>query len=338
MDHTITDIPKSEVAKALETLPKVNVPQCELRKIDPNLKETRWAYLRPEEASALRAFLAQLSATKPQRIKVGPLLARAILIGLNWRNPRALTVKRGVGFANEMLLGRWRETTDGFGICIDGQWLLNGQHRLCGIELSGIPQVFVVSLLPEASGVFIDNHKPRTTAVNTGLPVPVCQVVKSIWATGLEQRDAPSNVAVAEIYQAYQDSIDLALFHKINKNAVVKAGTLSWCHGQLTGYPKEQQIVEKFIEQFATGSMLGPADPAYKAREYFRNLQAKKTSQSLTNMTSFHKLCNCVYDAIHGQKVERISHNERAAQWFRDKDLEKVNTLRNKPLDLPLTS
>jgi hypothetical protein len=331
MEHPLIGIPKSEVSKALEPLEKRYVPQYLVRHIDPLVKETRWGWLRPEEKTALKEFLSVLRRT-PVKVKVTPLLARAILIGLNWRNPRPLTIKRALQLGNEMALGRWRENTDGFGVCDQGLWLLNGQHRLTGVEFSGLAQTFYVYLLPESSAMVMDQHVPRTASANTGLSRGICQTARVINETALGAvMERASTFTIEEIYAAYKDSIDLALGLKLNVKGVVKAGTLAWCHGQLAGSLEEQRKLEKFIDQFSSGSMLAPTDIAYHAREYFRTLKGT-IGQRETNMAAFHRLCNCCYNFLHDLKPTRLGSNEKAAEWFREQDPEKVASLRNKPL------
>lgn len=332
MDTSLTQIPKSSVAAALDTLPKRYIPQFLLRKIDKTSQETRLRSLRENEKAVLKEFLDQVHGKEPIEIKITPLMARAILIALNYRNPRGrINLKRLLHHANEMALGRWRISTDHIGIVNVGRWLMNGQHRLGAIEVSGMAQTYYVDIVPESSAKVADQHQPRTSADNTGLTSAICQAAKAIYATGLESTDKASTFTIEEIYAAYQESIDLTLDLKLHRNGVIKAATLAWCHGQLADSPAAQKKVEKFIDQFAKGAMLAPTDIAYKAREYFRN-NRKSIGQWETNLAAFHKLCNCCYNVIHNIPVGRLQSNESAAQWFREQDMEKVESLRTKPL------
>ena len=91
------------------------------------------------------------------------------------RNIRNLDERRAKGLAMMMERGEWRQTHQGIAFDRDG-YLVDGQHRLRAIQLSGTTQrMLVVSGLESDDA--IDSGIKRTMAVLTGHDKPTCSTI-----------------------------------------------------------------------------------------------------------------------------------------------------------------
>lgn len=74
-------------------------------------------------------------------------------------------------YAKDMREGRWKDDVSGQIIVSDTGKLLDGQHRLIAVMLSGIPRAFDVKTgVPESAFAYIDNGSSRTVADFIGIP------------------------------------------------------------------------------------------------------------------------------------------------------------------------
>ena len=84
---------------------------------------------------------------------------------------RKINKNRVKGYAHDMKLLRWEKIVDGLAIQFDTDWnLLNGQHRLEAIRLSGIPQemfIFKKNITANALSLPFDTGATRSLALLT---------------------------------------------------------------------------------------------------------------------------------------------------------------------------
>jgi hypothetical protein len=105
------------------------------------------------------------NAPAPAYVEVTPQLARQWIKDLNVHN-RRLNMGHVEALARDMKAGHWEPTADPirFGIDPDGrEVLLDGQHRLSAVSLSGVTVIFlVVHGLPASAQALMDIGRHRT--------------------------------------------------------------------------------------------------------------------------------------------------------------------------------
>ena len=122
-----------------------------------------------------------------------------------------------------MLDGEWGITPDAIGFNVDG-FLMNGQHRLKAVVLSGTTQqFFLVEGLPRESFSYTDEGRKRQAGdiLNVGAKVVnYNQTASAIRAYIALKRDrslngnmdsAPTNKEVLHVYEAHKDVFDNAI-------------------------------------------------------------------------------------------------------------------------------
>lgn len=101
------------------------------------------------------------AATKTEEVLVTPVMAEAWLKTLNTHN-RPINVSKVLQFAMDMEAGRWGRTSVPIIFALSG-WLMDGQHRLEAVVLSGCAQTFVVVRNePDEAQAVIDLGSSRT--------------------------------------------------------------------------------------------------------------------------------------------------------------------------------
>lgn len=141
---------------------------------------------------------------------ITPEVAKKLLTS-NTSNRKAgmKTVKR---YAAAMTAGDWETTHQGIAIGINGN-LLDGQHRLMAIVMSGVSVNMLVSRnVPEHQFYIFDAGYGRTDAQNLGLDKRMIEVVKLVIDVAKLGKEnfgyTPSElVSVAELYSDHHKSL-----------------------------------------------------------------------------------------------------------------------------------
>lgn len=102
--------------------------------------------------------------TMPQRVKITPAIADDWLENRNLAANRNMSEHVAAKYAKEMAEGRWLFTHQGIAFDTEG-WLIDGQHRLRAIVLSGTAvEMFVVPDCDAATFAVLDNGYKRQAA------------------------------------------------------------------------------------------------------------------------------------------------------------------------------
>ena len=199
------------------------------------------------------------------------------LLKLNTAN-RPLDVRRAFKIAGAINRGEWQLNGDTIRISKNGV-LLDGQHRLKGIELSGkTVKSYLIENLPDDVFMTIDTNA-RTRAVGDILAIKGEKNYKLLasssrllfWfkrnGTPLESKETPTPQQIEEIiakYPAIKDSV--YLFGKSKWLArYITPSTGAFCHFIFfEKYPEETKL---FFEQLETGVGLEENSPILRLRD-----------------------------------------------------------------------
>ena len=264
----LAEITADDISVILDRIPGRARPASSLRPPDPGATAPQWHHLTPAEVNMVKEFLAQLKKNQPVRITVSHKLATALIVCFNWCNPRKLRMPRVLHYAQEMKRENWVETSQGIGFSEDKTYLVDGQHRLIGQELSKKSETYTFHLLSKEAEKNIDTGAGRSLSLVTKLEPKMASAARTMNEHALNYTGPASATAMIEIVQEYKPSFDLIFGYKQFKKSTAVLGTMIYCHGQLEKHPTLQKRLEGFIKSVADGLMLTDEDPAYELREW----------------------------------------------------------------------
>jgi len=224
--------------------------------------------------------------------EVSPTLAKRWLEGnvdnRNLREPRVLQ------HAQVLQRGEWELTGDAIVFDEDGT-LLNGQHRLTAVVVTGIPARFIVLRgVPSKAQEVFDSGLTRTLGdqlQRRGVPYYTYISSALFWLHRLKYSEEtnvahyaepslrPSFRQLLSIYEHNKEIVDEV--PKISRhvaNLKVRAGATLAIHHRLLeiddlNIPEEVDI---FFEKWLTGEDLKASDPIYRLREWCLDDAAKR--------------------------------------------------------------
>jgi hypothetical protein len=212
---------------------------------------------------------------------------------------------------------RWEETSSGIAISEDKAYLIDGQHRLTGQELSKTSVPWTVHLLSQEAERAIDVGRNRSLAVVTAIDASIVASCRNMNEHFLRYTGPSSPGVMQEIYAKYKPSMDLVIGHKQIKGAAVW-GTFAYCHGQLADFPTLQKRLEGFIDSVAKGLMLQDTDPAFILREW---LITTKQSNAKDRWEIYHRIIRACYIHVQNRKGVTMEEIER---WFHERNPENT--------------
>jgi hypothetical protein len=203
-------------------------------------------------------------------LRVTPQIAEAWLEGHNPRN-RKLVNSRVATYARDMRKGRWQ--FNGVPIQFDTEGnLLNGQHRLWAIVESGTTQPISVweGLDPEAQRT-IDTGLGRTARQQLAMDkVPNSSVAAAlarsyiIWEQG-QLTSRSYVVSSSEVIEFIEKNMDAVT--RVARAVAKPTATLKIPRGPLGAFVYKafelypEAVVDRFLDQLATGAGLDEGDP-----------------------------------------------------------------------------
>jgi hypothetical protein len=210
-------------------------------------------------------------------IDITPELAKEML-GRNVSN-RRLTEGVVKAYARDMQAGRWTLNGEAIQFSEDGT-LLNGQHRLSAIALSGVTvKMLVIHGLPKKAQETMDAGKKRTAVDNFTLrgethAKTLAAIARKItlWERGDKQfREATTPVELAETLEKYPELLrrSAEVGDRVHKGfRPLPASVLGTAHFLLTRVGPED--VPWFFGAIESGAGLDRDDPVLTLRERVR--------------------------------------------------------------------
>jgi hypothetical protein len=190
--------------------------------------------------------------------------------------------------AKEMKRGAWK--VNGDTICINEDRLIDGQHRLAAVVLSGVSiQTFVVEGL--ASDVFDtkDVGKRRSAGDTLGVRgeqnacrLASCLVLVDKYMTGRADKSVSyTNTEMEELLEKYHEARE-SLQTSYKAKGLILPSVLDACHYLFSR--KDAALADQFVEKVIRGIGLEAGTPWYALRERLMGNSLSKAKMSKTYM------------------------------------------------------
>jgi hypothetical protein len=233
--------------------------------------------------------------------------------------------------ANEMIGGRFKETSQGISFFKDGT-LADGQHRLAACVDSG-----VAIKLPVARGV----DKEAMCAYDMGARRSVADFLHlhhGLKDANIITASSRSIVSMCFAYQNYPLSADVILrvLRRYGKELEETAAEIkqfkpaqkAWIIGTIAFARKSQpQKVSEFVTAVATGESVKKGHPALT----FRNWLINKSSAALTKSykrQAIESLGNVLFNAVQGQSLTTVRSGVQGIQHFQSVERRFIEEIR----------
>ena len=215
--------------------------------------------------------------------------------------------------AKEMLRGTWK--VNGDTICLNGSKLIDGQHRLAAVALSGVP---ITSLVVEGlpSDVFDtkDVGKRRSAADTLGTrgEQNACRLAASLvmidrYVTCRMGRSVEySNTEIEELLEKYPEARNSVQTSTATKGLIFPS-VLDACHYLFSR--KDPELADEFVAKVLRGTGLEEGTPWYVLRERLVSNSLSKAKLSRTYMMA---LC------IKAWNHARAGNKVKALRWRED--------------------
>jgi hypothetical protein len=180
------------------------------------------------------------------------LITREIASDLLSRNVsnRPMSQNWARELAADMRAGRWQQTHQGIAIADDGT-LVDGQHRLRAIELSGIPQEMLVARgLPRSTFAAVDQGRRRTPGQLVAMiglrrePTRIASMARTILLCAYDQT-IPSNPEVLEFVSEYGTQLESYLPIARKHGPAVAA---AFAYAELRGWRDVPDAARRLVE------------------------------------------------------------------------------------------
>ena len=188
--------------------------------------------------------------------------------------------------AKEIKDGRWK--VNGDTICLNGDRLIDGQHRLAAVVKSGMPiQSFVIEGLPSDVFDTKDVGKRRSAAdtlgvrgeINTKRLAAALALIDKYMTGRMERTVEYSNTEIEELLEKYPDARkSVSMTHPVK--GLILPSVLDACH-YLFGR-KDQSLAAEFVDKVLRGAGLESGSPLYVLRERLVSNSLAKAKLSQT--------------------------------------------------------
>jgi hypothetical protein len=216
---------------------------------------------------------------KATLMTITPELAKSILDTKNKHN-RPMNRHHVKALANEMTRGTWK--VNGDTICLNGDRLIDGQHRLAAVIQSGVTiESFVIEGLPSDVFDTKDTGKRRSAAdtlsvrgeANTKRLAAALVLIDKYFTGRVDRSVNYSNTEIEELLEKYPDARH-SLRTDYKSNGLFIPSVLDACYYLFS--QKDKAMAEEFVDKIYKGIGLHEDSPWYLLRERLvRNSMAK---------------------------------------------------------------
>lgn len=240
---------------------------------------------------------------------ITPVWASKVLKDQNTRN-RAMNMKHVAKLAEEMRSGRWK--VNGDSIRFDNNILIDGQHRLAAVVMSGVTiQSFVTEGLPSDVFDTIDCVKIRSTGDTLGVRgeknayrLASMVALTDRYMTGRGDKSVEYTNTEIEGLLAKYPGIRESLQISFKAKGIMPPSLLDTCHYIFS--QKNKLLADEFVSKVILGTGLEEGDPFYVLRERF-----VRNSISKAKLTKPYMLALC----IKAWNYTRRGMKVRALRW-----------------------
>jgi hypothetical protein len=241
---------------------------------------------------------------------ITPEWASKILAEKNGGN-RAINEAHVARLAKEIKAGRWK--VNGDTICLNGERLIDGQHRLAAVVKSGIAiQSFVIDGLPSDVFDTKDVGKKRSASDTLGVNgeintrrLAAALVLIDRYCTGRMLKSVEySNAEIEELLEKHPDvRKSVSMGHAVK--LLIVPSVLDACHYLFSR--KDQALADEFVDKVLRGAGLEPENPWYLLRE---RLVSNSLSKAKLPKTHVMALCIKAWNATRtGAPIKQL-------RWF----------------------
>lgn len=241
---------------------------------------------------------------------ITPAIAKTMLEKNGGNRP--LNKRHVKSLVREMTLGRWK--TNGDTICINGDKLIDGQHRLHAVVESGITiTTLVVEGLPSDVFDTKDVGKRRSPADTLAVKgeTNCCKLAAVLTAvdrymTGrVEQDSRYSNADIEALLDKYP-GVRSSLTVSNKKQKLISSTTLAACHFLFS--QKDAKAADSFVDRLLHGKNLDEADAVYLLRE--RLVQNTMAKAKLPPVYVFALAIKCWNACRSGTRLKFLRYSE----------------------------
>jgi len=272
-----------------------------------------------------------------KKVKITPQIAEQWLQKHNVRN-RPMSTFKILNFAVEMAEGRWgADSHQGISFAEDGS-LIDGQHRLAAIALSGVTlSLWVATNQPIKQGeIFtrdvVDLGVKRTPGDILALErniqdsKDVSAITRQIFIilhTG--QTCPPLSIPVqAYIYDIYRHEIATVIGLSKTVKGLRNGSILACFVIAAKDHPAEAILFE---EAFWSGANLGSGSPVLALRDFVLSSQRDRATSIRPHV--LHRAClYCLYCHIKGKSLARLRINNIGLQYFQKKQADNFTKIK----------
>lgn len=269
--------------------------------------------------------------------KITPKIAQEYLQKVDPAHQRKLIVSRAQAFAREMTAGHWFQNHQGIAFDEHGR-LIDGQHRLQAIILSGVTLVMLVTrgiAAEMVNGVrlfaidTIDVGYKRQTgeqlALRNGIKDAsrVAAATRAVlyWATNLTKNTTPIALEILELYPSIKKLATLSA----NKNYRILNGPLVGCFSvAVKSFP---YLLSEFVEPFLSGANLSKGSPALMLRNIVLNNSSGSGGVGRSNYLIAWSF-NALRAAALKEEVKQIKSSAVGWMFFRQQQKANVRKIR----------
>lgn len=229
------------------------------------LQTLRAAYPAYQKADQ-KAWSLKESPKKPDTTMELVLVTPAVALNFLTNNQRNRPIRRErvIQYARSMERGRWMHTGEAIMFDMDGN-LINGQHRLISIVLTGEPMwMYVCDDLPADVRTVIDGNKPRTAGdlllytrdIHGG--TQLAAILRSMFAYGTSLSTSAAttplrdNHAFLTAWDRYADSINNVYGRVGNAKAPLTAPVLAVA-ARAHYHGEDPKLIRQFLRIVKTG-------------------------------------------------------------------------------------
>lgn len=235
----------------------------------------------------------------------------AVLLNQNNMN-RSISMKRVQLYADEMRTGNWENNGEDILIADDGT-LLNGQHRLRAVILSGCATIFGFKYgIPKHTFVTMDNGHARTTADYLGIDgVHSASMVAAIAKMALQfergdhLRRACSRREVLEYAADHPLIGDMARLGRAVQDTDLTASPFATVLFLASRTPRLIPQLTEFARRVGDGTMLHKGDPALALRDWAA-VERRRLRRTMPPQTCFMATARAWTAYAQGQSLRQI--------------------------------
>ena len=267
--------------------------------------------------------------------KITPKIAEEYLKKVKAGNQRKLIMSRAESYAREMRAGHWFLNHQGIAFD-ENNCLIDGQHRLQAIILSGLPICLLVTrgiAAEMVNGVrlfaidTIDNGYKRQTGeqltlrhgIENGNRVAAATRAILFWATQERKNTTPVSLEILNIYPNIKKLAPL-----VSKSNTLNSALIACLAIATKTFP---ELLNSFVEQFVSGVELKRNSPALALRNILLKQHGKGGGMGFLRI-QMNWAFNALKAAALQDEIKQLKNNNLGWEFFKEHQKTNVRKIR----------